>query len=259
MGSERGSFLSFRLDRLRAGVKPFRVHFFSRLRSTNDQAAAMRKRGELFAPAIVLTGRQIAGRGRGSNTWWSGKGSITVTFGLPVEEHLEAHQVPLVAGLAVRDAAAEISGRDDLALKWPNDVMVDGRKLAGLLCERVQKADLVGLGMNVNVDWREVPAGLRKRIISLEEVARHPVDLTDTLVTIARHLYAALSRRGERPFAETLRRYDGYHALVSKRVTILSDSQPPLAGVVQGLDEMGRLVLKTRNGTTKIISGQVQV
>src|SRR5437870_1421856 len=99
------------LGRLREQSKPFRVHFFPRLRSTNDHAAVLRKRGELFAPAMVITGRQIAGRGRGSNSWWSGPGCLTATFVMPVEEHLAraggAHQVPLVAGLAVRDAAAE--------------------------------------------------------------------------------------------------------------------------------------------------------
>src|SRR5439155_13764514 len=97
---------SLDLRRLRELCKPFRVHFFPRLRSTNDHAAVLRKLGKLFAPAMVITARQIAGRGRGSNSWWSGAGCLTVTFVMPVEEHLDAHQVPLVAGLAVRDAAA---------------------------------------------------------------------------------------------------------------------------------------------------------
>src|SRR5690348_7219611 len=94
------------LPRLRANIKPFKVHYFAKLRSTNDQAAELRRRGKLFAPAIVLTSNQIKGRGRGGNSWWSDAGSITVTFVFPVEEHLSPHQVPLAAGLAVRDAAA---------------------------------------------------------------------------------------------------------------------------------------------------------
>src|SRR5688572_18691849 len=103
---------SFDLKRLRSSVKPFKLHWFPRLRSTNDHAAVLRKRGDLFAPAIVLTGHQTAGRGRGSNAWWSGDGSITATFVFPVEEHLSPHQLPLIAGLAVRDAAAELTGDD---------------------------------------------------------------------------------------------------------------------------------------------------
>src|SRR3954468_933711 len=156
--------LRFDLRRLRASVKPFRLHWFPTLRSTNDHAAELRRRGELYAPAVVLTGRQTAGRGRGAHAWWSGPGCVTVTFVLPIGEEVQPHQIPLVAGLAVRNAAAELCGDDRVQLKWPNDVLYEGRKLAGLLCERVQKADLIGLGLNVNLDPASAPAGLRGRV-----------------------------------------------------------------------------------------------
>src|SRR3954453_14661495 len=138
----------FQLDRLRRSIKPFRLHFFTRLRSTNDHAAVLRKHGKLFAPAIVLTSHQLAARGRGSNTWWSGDGSLPVTFVLPVQEHRLPHQVPLIAGLAVRNAIAAHSGIEDIQLKWPNDLLHSGKKLGGLLCERLDRVDLVGLGLN---------------------------------------------------------------------------------------------------------------
>src|SRR5689334_12502800 len=79
-GYDNPSDSSFDLSRLRSSIKPFRLHFFTRLRSTNDHAATLRKHKKLFAPAIVLTSHQLAGRGRGSNSWWSGDGSLTVTF-----------------------------------------------------------------------------------------------------------------------------------------------------------------------------------
>ena len=78
--------------------------------------------------------------------WWSGPGCVTFTFVLPIGGEVQPHQIPLVAGLAVRNAAAELCGDDGIQLKWPNDVLYEGRKLAGLLCERVEKADLIGLG-----------------------------------------------------------------------------------------------------------------
>src|SRR5690242_9355326 len=143
---------SFNLSQLKPAIRPLRLHWFPRLRSTSDHAAALRKRGELFAPAVVLTGNQIAGRGRNSNTWWSGPGSLTVTFVLPIDEHLAAHQIPLIAGLAVHNAVSQLAGSDEIQLKWPNDLLYHGRKLAGLLCERVHKADLIGLGVNINID-----------------------------------------------------------------------------------------------------------
>src|SRR4051794_32360034 len=154
---------SFQLARLRVGIKPFRLHWFPTLGSTNDHAAALRRRGTLFAPAVVLTGRQTAGRGRGDHAWWSGRGCLTVTFVLPVDDQTAPHHVPLIAGLAARNAAAELTGNDGIQLKWPNDLLFNGRKLAGLLCERVEKAALVGLGLNVNVAPRAAPPHLRGR------------------------------------------------------------------------------------------------
>src|SRR6266576_4714858 len=91
---------AFDRTRLRKDIKPFKLHWFPRLRSTNDHAAALRERGELYAPAVVVSGHQMAGRGRGGNSWWSGRGAITATCVCPVEEHLSPHQVPLRAGVA---------------------------------------------------------------------------------------------------------------------------------------------------------------
>jgi BirA family biotin operon repressor/biotin-[acetyl-CoA-carboxylase] ligase len=251
---------SFDLARLRAGLKPFKLHWFPRLRSTNDHAAELRRRGDLFAPAVVLTGRQIAGRGRGSNAWWSSGGSITVTFVFPVEEHLSPHQVPLLAGLAVRDAAAELSGDAGVALKWPNDVLHDGKKLAGLLCERVRKADLIGVGVNVNNDPRQAPAALRGQITSLAAVAGRPIDITDALIALAAHLHRAMSRRGDRLFVETLNRYDAHHALVGRKVSVVeAGSGRVVSGRCAGLDSSGRLVLRNGKKTHPVIAGQVRM
>jgi BirA family biotin operon repressor/biotin-[acetyl-CoA-carboxylase] ligase len=248
----------YRLDQLRAGAKPFRLHFFPRLRSTNDHAAALRRRGKLFAPAMVLTSHQIAGRGRGSNSWWSGPGCITVTFVLPSDDHLAAHQIPLIAGLAVRDVAAELSGAD-IQLKWPNDLLYRGRKLAGLLCERVQRADLIGIGLNVNLDPNRAPRGLREQITSLNAITSEPLDMGDVLIRLAQRLHPALSRRRERPFAQVLKDYDAHHALAGRRVTVQLDHAPPIVGTVQGLDSHGRLLVRSRSGLQRIIAGQVQL
>jgi len=252
---------SYSLSRLRLAVKPFRLHWFPRLRSTNDHAIALRSRGELFAPAIVLTGHQTAGRGRGSNTWWSGPGTITGTFALPIEEGVAAHGLPLAAGVAVRDAVSEILGTDDLVLlKWPNDLLADGRKLAGLLCERASKADLVGLGLNVNVDRSDVPKPLRDRVTSLSQLAGRQLDMTDVLATVARHLHSALSYRAEQSFAAMLRRYDSRHALVGRQVKITpSSNEPPVIGQCGGLDDMGRLLVNDGKRIHRIIAGHVEM
>ena len=248
----------FRLAELRRALRPFRLHWFPRLRSTNDHAAGMRRRGDLFAPAVVLTGHQTAGRGRGAHVWWSGPGCITATFVLPADDQVPPHQLPLIAGLAVRNAAAEVSGDDGVQLKWPNDLLYDGRKLAGLLCERVRGADLVGLGLNVNLDPAAAPEPLRGRVTSLSHIARRELDLTATLATVATHLYRLWSRRAEYPFGAILLEYDTHHALVGRRVSVIADpSQPALSGRCEGLDDMGRLLLRSGQTLLRVIAGHV--
>ncbi len=251
---------SFNLAALRTQIKPFRLHWFPRVRSTNDHAAALRKRGALYAPATVLTGHQLAGRGRGAHSWWSGPGCLTVTFVLPIETHLAPHQIPLLAGLAVRNAAAEIAGNSKIELKWPNDVLYDGRKLAGLLCERVHKADLVGLGLNVNLDPADAPPALRGKVASLSEVRGEPLDVTRALAAVASHLHRMWSRGAGHPFGAVLQEYDTHHALVGKRVSVVNgDADRPISGRCEGLDEMGRLMLRSRSKLQRVICGHVQV
>ncbi len=258
MASSAAVGSSFNLARLREGIKPFRLHWFSHLRSTNDQAAAMRKRGDLFAPAIVLTSRQTAGRGRGSNIWWSTGGSLTATFVLPIEAPLQPYQLPLVAGLAVRNAVAELTPQSTIQLKWPNDVICEGRKLAGLLCERIHKADLIGIGLNVNLDPSRAPKQLRSGITSLLSLTASPLDMTDVLITLSKHLHRTLCRRGERPYADFLQQYDRNHALNGRQVTVrLNAEHSSISGWCEGIDHLGRLVLRDRTKLHHVVTGHV--
>jgi BirA family biotin operon repressor/biotin-[acetyl-CoA-carboxylase] ligase len=251
---------SFNLARLRERIKPFRLYWFPRLRSTNDHAAVLRKRGDLFAPAIVLAGTQTAGRGRGTNKWWSSGGSLTLTFVLPVEDRIQPHQLPLVAGIAARAAAAELASDNGIQLKWPNDLLYNGQKLGGLLCERILKADLVGIGLNINLDPTRAPPDIRPRITSLSQVRGEPIDMTEAAAVLASHLRITLDRAADEPFALLLREYDAHHALIGREVCVTTSSdEPPVCGRVEGLDSIGRLLLRSRGKLHHVISGQVQV
>ncbi|HWB54467.1 MAG TPA: biotin--[acetyl-CoA-carboxylase] ligase [Tepidisphaeraceae bacterium] len=243
---------------LRAQLRPFRLHYFPRLRSTNLHAAVMRKSHRLFAPAVVLTSNQMAGRGRGSNTWFSEAGSLTVTFALPISESEPAHQLPLIAGLAARAACAEITQTPDILLKWPNDLLINGKKLGGLLCQRIDKADLVGIGINVNTRLSSAPRAFRSQITSLQKIARRSIDINAVLLSLARHLRQVLRQRGQNTFAAFVNEYRRYDALIGRRIEVLGDNgDRPLIGMCQGIDASGRLLLRSRSQTHRIIAGHV--
>lgn len=254
--SETGNV--FDLSALRDRLAPFRLHWYPTLSSTSDMAAELRRRGELFAPAVVLAGEQTAGRGRGHNSWWSSAGCLTVTFVLSVDPIIQPHQLPLIAGLAARDAAAELSADNGVQLKWPNDLLYDGRKLAGLLCERMLGADLIGIGLNVNLNPTLAPVELRSKITSLLQIRGSAIDMTEALAVLASHLRVSLNRAIREPFAVLLREYDAHHALIGRDVCISpSSTEPPVCGQCEGLDEMGRLLIRSGGQVHRIISGQV--
>jgi BirA family transcriptional regulator, biotin operon repressor / biotin---[acetyl-CoA-carboxylase] ligase len=251
---------AFSLTRLRGGIKPFRLYWFARIGSTNSHAAKLRRSEKLFAPAIVLAGKQTAGRGRGNNTWWSGKGGdvLTVTFVLPVRGQLAAQELPMIAGLVVREIAAEFTGNSHIQLKWPNDVLFEGRKLAGLLCERVGNVDLVGIGLNVNVDPHDAPANLRDRITSLSKISGKNLNMTDLLLRLSGQLHLTLRRRLEQPFSSFVREYQKYDALHGKTVQVSPQGEEAaITGKCQGVDDKGRLLIKVNRIVHRIVAGNV--
>ena len=245
-------------SRLRSAIKPFRLHWFSRLRSTSDHAARLRRAGKLYAPSLVLTSHQTHGRGRGSNTWWSGSGVLTATFALAVQERLAPQELPLIAGLAVRQAAVELCGRQDILLKWPNDVICDGLKLAGLLCERVSNVDLVGIGLNVNSRASKAPRELREKIVSLSEILGKPIDMNDAVAALAAHLHSMTRRRMEQSFAVFVREYARHDALIGRAVTVTSPGDgEEISGRCEGLDEQGRLIVRQHGVRHRIVAGTI--
>jgi BirA family transcriptional regulator, biotin operon repressor / biotin---[acetyl-CoA-carboxylase] ligase len=251
----------FRLGEVRAGAKPLRLHWFARVGSTNDQAARMRRRRELFAPAMVLTGNQSSGRGRGEHRWWSAKGCLTVTFVLAAEEGLMPQQVALVAGLAAREVAARMCGRADVLLKWPNDVVWEGRKLAGLLCERVDGVDLVGVGLNVNLGEGDAPRGLREKVVSLSRIGGRVVDINHVLIELAGELRRRMVARKVHLAASFVGEYERHHWLSGRRVRVETGAGgggvEVVEGWCEGIDQLGRLLVRDGRALRRVVTGRV--
>src|SRR5690606_15388684 len=117
--------------------------------STNDRALELAADPELPTPAIVLTERQTAGRGRGANVWQSRPGALTFSLLIDPPAGLAPERVPLVslaAGLAAREAIASAAPGHIAKVKWPNDVYLDGRKVCGILTEVAQSGPTLRVG-----------------------------------------------------------------------------------------------------------------
>jgi biotin-(acetyl-CoA carboxylase) ligase len=113
--------------------------------------------------------------------------------------------------------------------------------------------------LNVNLDPSTAPKDLRDRVASLAEVRGASIDMTDALATVARHLHRLWSRGAGHPFGAVLQEYDTHHALVGRRVSVVDGGEPPVSGRCEGLDSMGRLMLRSRSKKLQhVVCGHVQ-
>jgi BirA family biotin operon repressor/biotin-[acetyl-CoA-carboxylase] ligase len=251
-----------RVARLRAALAPMRVCAYARLRSTQQKAIEELDAGRLAAPAVLVAARQTAGRGRRANRWWSDAGTLCATFLLPAVEGnrlssikndvdntgptpYPAGQVPLRAGLAVAEVVARWLPRAAVQVKWPNDVLVDGRKIAGVLCERRRGCDIVGIGLNVSTDLRRMPPDVRRRATSLRRHLRRPPSREHALVEIARALVRDLARTD---FEAAYRR----RCVFTGRAIRVRAYDRWSSGLCRGIDEEGRLLVETPSGLLRL-------
>jgi BirA family biotin operon repressor/biotin-[acetyl-CoA-carboxylase] ligase len=151
--------------------EPFRVLRLDRCRSTSDYVKENLARLEKDLPLMVSADAQTAGRGRDGRRWSSAPGlGLCVTFAFRLADARRLSLLAIVSGVAVADALAAWTGRE-FALKWPNDVLAGGKKVAGILCESTVKGDettcLAGIGVNVNQQEGDFPEDLRGRAGSL--------------------------------------------------------------------------------------------
>jgi BirA family transcriptional regulator, biotin operon repressor / biotin---[acetyl-CoA-carboxylase] ligase len=207
--------------------------------STNDRARELAAAGAPHG-TMVTAGIQTAGRGRQGRTWAAPPGSsLLLSLVLREADAL----LPLRAGLAVAAVAGE-----GAKVKWPNDVLVDGRKVAGILAEaRPQEGwTVLGIGLNVALDVRVLPPELHEIAGSL---GRSPRDLEPTLDELLRALETWL---GAETVVEALRERD---ALLGRRLQWAEG-----AGVGAGIDDAG--ALRVRLDTGEVIAleaGEVRV
>jgi BirA family biotin operon repressor/biotin-[acetyl-CoA-carboxylase] ligase len=209
--------------------------------------------------STMLTLDQTAGRGRLGRSWVTPAGaSLAVSVllrRLPSDADARGW-IPLAAGLAMADAIAEQLPDDDVAVKWPNDVLVDGRKICGILAEATADAVVVGTGVNTAMTASELPVPTATSFAVLGAEA----DIDRLLATYLRALDTLLSALSSSPDAIT----SGLHAAVSRRcATIGLDVRVSLPGdrVLVGraisLDADGRLVVRSEGVDHPVSAGDV--
>jgi BirA family biotin operon repressor/biotin-[acetyl-CoA-carboxylase] ligase len=174
--------------------------------STSNVAAGLVRQGTESLPLLVWARRQTAGRGRGSHGWWSDAGSLTFTVAIdPASHRVPVGYEPALAlatAVAVIEAIHELDrAAPSVGIRWPNDLDVDGRKLGGILPERVETEDghrvLIGVGLNVLCNFADAPEEIRSMATSLASYHAeywNETVLPELLSAILRRLESVLRR-----------------------------------------------------------------
>jgi BirA family biotin operon repressor/biotin-[acetyl-CoA-carboxylase] ligase len=276
------------------------VEIHDTLGSTNDRAAELARDPQIELPALVATRLQTAGRGRGSNKWVSAEGALTFSVLLdPTKLGISAANWPrlsLATAVAVCDAisielnitseragaspppfgvadapARSISKFHRLAIKWPNDVMLDGSKLCGILIESPGGAApakdrlIIGIGINVNNSWHDLPAARNlaqhgtkaANAIALCDVTGRAHALQQLLPEVLRALQTRITQ---------LSLHDQQLPAAWKRLCWLTEqgvevqsNGNSIAGVCLGIDNDGTLVVENVLGIHRIRSGSARI
>jgi BirA family biotin operon repressor/biotin-[acetyl-CoA-carboxylase] ligase len=234
----------------------FSVEVLPTIDSSNSELMRRARAGQ-FAPVLLVAEHQSAGRGRMGRTWESGGSasssqgpdSLTFSLGLPLSP-VDWSGLSLAVGLSLVQSL-----HPSLELKWPNDVLLQGRKLAGILIETASIGDVryavVGVGVNVKLPEAQ---DLSTPAAALHEVLPG-MDAPAALACVAQPLVQTLLRFEQHGFAALRPEFHARDALYGREVQC-SDNH---VGIARGVDASGALLVHTASGLQKITSAQVSV
>lgn len=238
------------------------IRVFERTTSTNDVVEKLARDG-VKEGAVVFAEAQSKGRGRLGRTWISPaqKGLWFSVLLRPDLRPQETTQLTVAAATALRRAIHEQTGLQP-EIKWPNDILIRGRKTAGILTELSAELDhvkyvILGIGVDVNLVAGEFPADLRKTVTSLKIELGKPVSRPELATAILRELDRDYARVCAGQFAAVADEWEEHCTTIGRNVAIhIGDRRVP--GRAESLDEDGALLLRTEHGhLERIIGGDV--
>lgn len=238
-------------------------HFY-KIGSTNTTAMSASAEGASEG-TVFLAEEQTAGRGRGAHSWESARStgiycSVVLRPALPPADVLI---VSLAAALAVHQAITQVNSGVTLDLKWPNDVLIGGKKVCGILAEMNAEATRVRylvVGIGINVNQANFPKELENEATSLRLITGSEwsrVELAAALLKSLDREYRALIEQPD-PRRSILRRFAEYSSWVRGKPICVLENGSTLEGTTEGLDERGFLLVRTAQGLQTVLSGTVR-
>jgi len=239
------------------------IHYFRKLSSTNTTAKEQAKKRAKEGTTIIAE-TQTNGKGRLNRRWISPKGGIWLSIILRSKVTAEdAAKITVTTALAVAKTLLILYGLK-AQIKWPNDVLIQNKKICGILVEATLKEKtvdslVVGIGLNANFTLRDLPQGLQTTATTLEEVLKKKVELEELICLILREFEEYYKRFNEKEFSDLLSEYRSMASFLGKKVAITSLNET-MTGVAIRVDKNGELIIRLQNGIKRsIVSGDLVV
>jgi BirA family transcriptional regulator, biotin operon repressor / biotin---[acetyl-CoA-carboxylase] ligase len=260
-------------NQIRAASFIRHVEIHDSLGSTNDRATELARDAEIELPALVVARRQTAGRGRGANAWWSVDGALTFSVLLePAAFKIGTTDWPrlsLTVGVAMCDAlSAELDNHSPqsqprLGLKWPNDIFLNSLKVCGILIESPGGAApakdrvIIGIGVNVNNSWQNVPDNVSAVGIALTDVSNVKHSQQNVLLVILDALQLRLTQLATN--APQMPQHWQQLCYLRERNVRVDAGGRQVEGMCEGIAEDGALLVRVGSTLEHVYSGSVSI
>jgi BirA family transcriptional regulator, biotin operon repressor / biotin---[acetyl-CoA-carboxylase] ligase len=238
------------------------LHAFDEVDSTSDRAKALAEEGAAHGE-VVIAERQTSGRGRRGRPWVSPPGRNVYLSAIlrPDLPPSRAPELTLVASLAVCDALRQAGVA--AGIKWPNDVLVGERKIAGILLELAAEPERVhwlvlGVGVNVNARAEDFPEELRGEATSILIERGEPAPRALFVAALLTGLEAWVDVHDEQGFAPIRDAWRARSVTLGREVSVRADERE-LVGTAEDIDEQGALLVRDRSGVHRILAGDVHL
>lgn len=244
------------------------IHYCKEINSTNDLAKKLAL-GDAEEGTTVIAEEQKSGRGRLGRKWISPYGGIWFSIILrPKINPVDASKATLLAAVAVTDAIINLTGLK-VKIKWPNDILVEGKKLAGILTEMDAEFDkinflILGIGVNANIDLEIFPSDFRDKTTSLKSLLNKNINrkilLADILKELEKSYFNFLKDRPDNSFAKIVQsRWHDLDGIAGSNIKVMI-SDKVIEGTANGINDQGGLIIKTTKGETKhLYAGEVTI
>ena len=238
------------------------IRVFDSVDSSNSEAKRAAENGAAHG-LLIIGEQQTAGRGRRGNAWDSQKGEgIFMTLLLkPDLEPGNASMLTLVMGMAVRAALKTVAGLDAW-IKWPNDIVCDGKKICGILTEMSAQIDYINhivIGVGINVLNREFPKEVRHVAASIYQQTGRQIRRAPLIAEIMNRFEEYYARYLKTQNLSELKEEYNAHLINRGRRVRVCDIKEDFTGTAWGINERGELLVETEDGMVTVSAGEVSV